>query len=113
MSSRNWNHQRKTNLKYTAKTALSTLTKSELDHGFITLNHATAFATTLPVATSLYKGCLCYIANKGAGASTVTVAAGFGGAGSGADTVTLAQGNMVIVASDGAYWYVVHHTTGG
>ena len=113
MSTRNWNFQRKNNLKYTAKTALSTLTKSELDHGFVTLNHATAFATTLPAASSLYKGCLCYIANKGAGASTVTVAAGFGGAGGTYDTLTLAQGDMYIVACDGSYWYDTGFGTAG
>ena len=108
MSTRNWNFQRKGSIKYTAKTALSTLTKSELDHGIVILNHTVAFLTTLPAASSLYKGCLCRIVNKGSGASTVTVAAGFGG---GNATVTLAQGDMIAVVCDGAYWYVVHHTT--
>jgi len=108
MSTRNWNFQRKGNIKYSAKTAASTLTKSELDHGFITVSHTTPFATTLPVASSLYKGCLCRIANKNSGASTVTVAAGFGG---GNTIVTLARGDMCTVFCDGSAWYAVNSTT--
>ena len=105
MSTRNWSHQRKGNIKYTAKTALSTLTKSELDHGVVTLNHGTAFATTLPAASSLYKGCLCYIGNKGTGSSTVVCTEGFGGAASGANTATLTQGDGTIVWCNGSEWF--------
>ena len=113
MSTRNWNYQRKSSLKYTVKTASATLTKAELDNGFIVGNHASVtVALTLPAASTLYKGCRSYIANKGAATTTVAVSAGYGGAGSGTDTVTLAQGNMCVVACDGSAWYVVHHTTG-
>ena len=109
MSTRNWNHQRKNSIKYTVKTASATLTKAELDHGFIVGNHGTvAIALALPSATSLYKGVECRIANKGAANVTVVVATtGFGGGAGGADTVTLTQGDMAIISSDGAYWYSV------
>jgi len=112
MSSRNWSEQRKSNLKYTTKTASATLTKQELDHGFIAANHASSGVTfTLPAASTLYKGCLSYIVNKGAAAAKIYVAAGFGGAGGSYDTVTLAQGDGYIVCSDGSYWYDIGFAT--
>lgn len=96
-----------------AVTATATLTNAQLAvNPIINANHASvAIALTLPAAGAGNAGKEAYIGMGGAAAVTVICTAGFGGGGSGKDTVTLAQGDMCHVISDGTNWYVTNVTT--
>jgi len=86
------------------KTATAALTAAELrNHKIIIANKASALTLTIPAATGSYQGMSRYIANKGAGLLTVSVAAGFGG--SAVTSFTLMTGQSVVVFCDGLFWY--------
>ena len=90
-------------------TAATTITIKEIiEFGTFVINNASAIAITLPAASKAISGCERRFVNYGAGASTIVVTAGFGGAGSGADTLTTAQGDLVILYCDGTNWYKLH-----
>jgi len=98
-----------------AKTVTATLTADEMKAGAINAVHAaTPVALTLPAANTC-AGVMQMIYDGGAAAATVIAAAGFGGTGAGgaADTLTLAQGEAVLVWSDGSYWYALHNEPAG
>jgi hypothetical protein len=96
-----------------SKTATATLTDAEVNQcPLINANHATvAIALTVPAAATTNAGANILVGMGGAAAVTVICAAGFGGGGGSKDTVTLAQGDMCLVASDGTNWYVTNVTT--
>ena len=99
--------------KATIFTAATTMTLAQLQSfGVFIINNASGVAITVPAASAEMAGMVRLFTNKGAGNSTVVVAAGFGGAGSGTDTDTLARGDMAILYCDGSSWYSLHHTTG-
>jgi len=88
------------------KTVAATLTADEIKQAPIKANKATAIALTLPAANTC-AGYSQIIYDAGAGALTVVAPNAFGGATN--DTLTLAQGEFVIVWSDGSEWYEVHN----
>ena len=93
-------------------TATASVTFKQLQQNkVITANSSSSVALTLPVASAAMEGMTRLILDRGSGALTVVVAAGYGGAGSGNDTATLAQGEGVVVHCDGTNWYAISHTT--
>jgi len=95
-------------LVLTANTTLTT--KQCNDNRLIRLSSAGGIAVTLPAGSAANEGRLVRFVNAGAGACTVVVTAGYGGAGSGSDTITLAQGEMSEVLCENSTWYANHHT---
>lgn len=112
MSVQNFRREQREARRKTAKTATATLTNDEVENGLVVATHASVqIDLTLPAAADGNADYNCLIADGGAAAVTVICTAGFGGGGAGADTVTLAQGQMVIIYSDGDSWYYTNLTT--
>jgi len=112
MSTRNWDFQRRNNLRITTKTANATLTKQEVMHGLVIMYKSSGLVLTLPAASMAYNGARVTFVNK-YGAAKVTVTLGFGGAGGSYDYITLAQGDAYVCVCDGSCWYDCGHTTAG
>jgi len=88
------------------KALTATLTVKELLDNFrINADAAsTTIVLTLPAASEATKGCINIITCAGVAAATIICTEGWGG-GSSYTTVTLAQGESVIIYSDADDWY--------
>ena len=70
---------------------------------------STQIDLTLPAADAALNGAVNIIKCAGAAVVTVICTEGFGGVGSGGDTLTLAQGEFVIITADADDWYCLHN----
>ena len=94
--------------------ATATLTVMQLEeYKIIRAVHASsAIALTLPAGGARNKGMIRYICCGGAAAVTIINTLGYGTVGSGGDTMTLAQGEVGIIVSDGVDWHAGTLATG-
>lgn len=101
--------------KKLALSADTTLTLKQLqDFGvFIGATDANTVALTLPTPHAAMAGMLRLIVNNGDNNMTVVDSGGFADAGDATDTITLVEGEMAMVFSDGTHWFALHHTTPG